>query len=165
MSEAVKVNVSGAAWLPERPYGFYAVHQRLTEIVSSTSPGFAYAKPSSAGLCSYWHLPDAEDTSDLLGRPGCIVGRLLYSFGVPREVLLACDDASHGLSTGWSSVKRNFPGMFTSQASMMLKHIQVAQDDGKPWSELPALALSWRQGWGDALAAVQKSVRQVEVDD
>lgn len=157
------------SWMPDRPYDYTSVMERLNVIISAKPDDYVYPKlPRLMGdgtvqaACSYWHhnKPGAVDEAADPGEPGCIVGQLLHSYGVPRQMLIDCDNAGP-MSTSWNSIRDRFRGMFTDETSAMLQFIQTQQDDGTPWSKLPALVQAWGQGWLYAQNAASGKLRDL----
>lgn len=166
MTEATK-----PSWMPDRPHDYPSVMNELIEIVSSRPDDYVYPRMvrtlddgSRSDACSYWHLAWSESEEEQVGpgEPGCIVGHILHAYGVPRDLLVECDQNAARGSTVWGAVNGRFAGLFTREVNAMLGFLQSHQDAGTPWSKLPDLAQHWMAGWRAALRSIDENVKELD---
>lgn len=102
--------------------------------------GEDYVYPSvERGGCDYVHKEG--DNGDKLS-PGCIVGMVFYMAGLPLEVFKEIG----GTIGGTQDQFKNVGLVMTEKAMHFLRAAQVKQDNGVPWGEARADALTYVAG-------------------
>lgn len=146
-----------------------ALHQVVAEVGDDhvyvkTSRPAPEAHGGATAACMYWHM-----TGD---KPGCLIGRALHRLGFSREDLILCDEqpeldehgrVQSGAPTGTSvkDVHMRFPDRFTGVLVWrMLQAAQTVQDNGRTWGHALQAAISYREGWYDAMNEAQNLMRK-----
>lgn len=105
-------------------------NQILDEIVAEFGPDYVYRNPAfgtpgyQGPRCAYVHGD----------QPGCIVGHVLYRFGVPLAQL-----ANHEGDSALDVVAA-VQGASKGRAGWLLDWVQTNQDGGLPWGDAVARA-------------------------
>lgn len=141
-----EVKAERPSWMPDKPYTYTRFVVELINVTSEVADDYKYVKPVVDGkqvdACMYWHPEHGDEPEG----PGCVVGKILHRFGVPKEILIQCDSKDLA-STSFGNVRHLFEGMFEPQVIAALDMLQTYQDSGTHWSMLYDLASVFRQGW------------------
>jgi len=108
-------------------------------VVKEKGVDHVYSPPNAGGSCFNWHIQTDE--------PGCIVGHILYRFGVPKENLNGAYITAPAF---------NFSYLFASpKVNAFLTGLQWRQDDRDTWGQALTGALKDILGIKDANPGVQ----------
>lgn len=101
----------------------------LRDVVAAFGPTHIYTRPDAGDFCQYVH---GREDGRLI--PGCLIGQVLFTLGIPLSTL----ERLEGLSAGQLSMPGFIEGrgvnpLLTGRAGSVLNVAQRRQDNGNRW--------------------------------